>query len=228
MTDSVTKNENGETTDKTLNGPKTAFGIFKTNACGTGDGKVGIFPTIARINHSCVPNAHYYPVSNAEGQATDMALRAIKKISVGDEITISYIDPLQRRDFDTKENRCKILSEEFGFDCDCLACEKSLDDKARARIAEIEGQGVPNLIQEQYMLCKRANLHAGPLYLVGLKLLVAMKLQADIPGIRSLCREIIDHALIAYGKDAMMVPTLKRILSANDTIIVDVLIEELP
>ena len=56
LTDSVTKNENDETTDKTLNGPKTAFGVFKTNACGTGDGKVGIFPTIARINHSCVPN----------------------------------------------------------------------------------------------------------------------------------------------------------------------------
>ena len=52
--------------------------------------------------------------------------------------------------------------------------------------------------------------------------------EADIPGIRSLCREIIDHALIAYGKDAQMVSVLKRILGANDALIVDVLIEELP
>ena len=204
-------------------GEKTAFGIFKTNACGTGDGKVGVYPTIARINHSCAPNAHYYPIP---GPA--MVLRAVKKISVGDEVTISYIDPLQRTSFSTTENRRKILKEEFGFYCDCPVCEKNLDDKTRARISEIEDQVEPSLVQEQYLLCKQAKMHAGLLYLVGLKLLVALKLKADIPGIRLLCREIIDHALIAYGKDAQMVSVLKRILGANDALIVDVLIEELP
>ena len=170
-----------------------------------------------------MPNAHYYPVPGS-----GMALRAVKKISVGDEVTISYVDPLQRTSFDTSENRRKILKDEFGFNCDCPACEKGADDKTRLRISEIETLGEPDLVQEQYLLCKQARMHAGLLYLVGLKLLVAMKLKADIPGIRLLCREIIDHALIAYGRESQMVSVLKRILAANDALIVDVLIEELP
>ena len=102
LTDSVTKNENGETTDKTLNGPKTAFGIFKTNACGTGDGKVGIFPTIARINHSCVPNMRHTNLirqlergelqGEHQGEIVVMQLEAQRTILPNTELTIRYND----------------------------------------------------------------------------------------------------------------------------------------
>ena len=41
----------------------------------------------------------------------------------GEELTISYMSPLRRRGFTTKECRRRILMHEFGFLCHCEACE---------------------------------------------------------------------------------------------------------
>jgi len=48
--------------------------------------KHGIFPNVARINHSCVPNA-FYSWNEAIGRLTVHAVKDIKK---GEEITIHY------------------------------------------------------------------------------------------------------------------------------------------
>ena len=50
-------------------------------------------------------------------------MRAIQKINEDEELTISYMSPLQRCDFHTRESRRKILFEEFGFWCNCNLCD---------------------------------------------------------------------------------------------------------
>ena len=51
------------------------------------------------------------------------SVRAIQKINEDEELTISYMSPLQRCDFHTRESRRKILFEEFGFWCNCNLCD---------------------------------------------------------------------------------------------------------
>ncbi|CAI6339158.1 unnamed protein product [Periconia digitata] len=85
--------------------------IFRTNAYNTGT-NIGLFPRIARINHSCRPNAAY--TWNARsGQRIVYASRAIE---AGEEISDSYISLLLPR-----AERRKRLAR-YGFECTCEAC----------------------------------------------------------------------------------------------------------
>lgn len=68
-------------------------------------------PTLARINHSCAPNARIH-VNGAE--ATVLAER---NVYPGDEITISYVDS----EMNVAERR-KELKERWFFDCKCERC----------------------------------------------------------------------------------------------------------
>ena len=45
-----------------------------------------------------------------------------RPISKGEELSISYMSPLRRRGFTTRECRRKILFQEFGFLCQCEIC----------------------------------------------------------------------------------------------------------
>ena len=88
-------------------------GIVRTNAlpCGVDSSIGGIYPTLCRINHSCLPNAHH-SWNSATGYETIHALRYIRG---GEEISISYGEgpSFERR---------KTLKERFGFDCNCKIC----------------------------------------------------------------------------------------------------------
>ena len=71
-----------------------------------------LFLTVARINHSCTPNAqtHYRPSSAAK------VLYSFRDIKAGEEIEISYFGiTLPYAD---RQNRTKS----WGFTCECLAC----------------------------------------------------------------------------------------------------------
>jgi hypothetical protein len=103
--------------------------IFRTNAYNTDTG-FGLFPKIARINHSCRPNAAYY-WSQKLNQRIIYASRTIKE---GEEISDSYIPLLLSR-----EERQKKL-DRYGFNCTCSACAQSskvlsLSDKRRTEIS---------------------------------------------------------------------------------------------
>ena len=67
----------------------------------------------SRINHSCVPNAHYSWNSNIKRET----LHAVKDIREGEEITVGYCPP-----FRTLEERQRDL-EPYVFDCNCPACQ---------------------------------------------------------------------------------------------------------
>jgi hypothetical protein len=110
--------------------------IFRTNAlpCGV-DSPVGaVYPTICRINHSCVPNSHHSWDANARHET----IYAIRPIEAGEEITISY-----RNTGPSTERRAE-LKRDFNFDCDCRGCTLSptdlqKSDARRRKIGELDG-----------------------------------------------------------------------------------------
>lgn len=79
-------------------------------------GKRAVFLTVARLNHSCVPNAQGN--LNTALPGNQFTIHALREIADGEEITISYLhDELAIR-----SARQKRLKEGYGFDCACEIC----------------------------------------------------------------------------------------------------------
>jgi SET domain len=110
-------------------------GIVKTNAlpCGSGSMIGGVYPTICRINHSCLPNAH----NSWNSETRCETIHAIRYIKSGEEITISYDRG------GPSGSRRTYLKDAFGFDCNCGVCSLSLanlqiSDARRMRIQSLD------------------------------------------------------------------------------------------
>ena len=84
------------------------FCISNTNAFK----EYGVGIKVSRINHSCCPNSE--PENWSEGE---MAIRATSKILEGQEITISYLEPM--KNFNERQESC----QRFGFVCSCEVCQ---------------------------------------------------------------------------------------------------------
>lgn len=125
--------------DKSLGGTDIED-IMKTNAfsCqlhdgGQDDSYMCLFPSVARINHACRPNAHARFVP----KTLLMEIKALKDIQVGEEIGISY----GRVDLKHAE-RQKLYKEGWNFGCTCDMCTFSKydiagSDQRRARFAQV-------------------------------------------------------------------------------------------
>ena len=110
-------------------------GIYMTNAFdmpylnGDEDSKAsGMFLAIARLNHSCVPNAQqtYIPpnleqLDNPSNVGHEV-LYATRDIAVGEELCDCYIELRQ-----TTEQRRKELMQHYRFICTCPACGAAND-----------------------------------------------------------------------------------------------------
>lgn len=105
--------------------------IFRSNAYLTGDDRIGLFPNISRINHSCRPNAGNWWSEMKE----ERLIYAQRDIEEGEEITVSYIPLLKR----TRERHSRL--QQYGFVCDCSACSEDSEtsDRLRGRIETILG-----------------------------------------------------------------------------------------
>lgn len=110
-------------------------GIVKTNALplGTNASEGGLFPEASRINHACVPNCQHTWNDNI-GEET---IHAVRPISKGEEITISYAD------IGTFENRRRHLKKSFGFDCTCELCSlpeiaRGISDRRQTEIKRLD------------------------------------------------------------------------------------------
>ena len=104
--------------------------IFRTNAYNSDD-QIGLFPRIARINHSCRPSTSYY----WSEKLNKRVVYASRKIRKGEEFFVSYIGLLS-----TQEERQKRL-DRYGFKCTCEACAaeqsaKSVSDQRRVEISK--------------------------------------------------------------------------------------------
>lgn len=96
-----------------LNG--TIHDIYMTNSFAIAhDTESVLAVNIARVNHSCLPNAEHLYINRA-GLLT---LWAVKDIPAGEEITLSYMD-----DFKGYEERKVFLERNWNFVCDCNACD---------------------------------------------------------------------------------------------------------
>lgn len=96
---------------------RRAIGIYDANSF-----EVGVFFLPSRVNHSCIPNAHYEFNPTLE-RGTYHAVRDIQK---GEEVFISYIHGGTR----VKSWRQPKL-DVWGFVCTCPACENSEEGKKR-------------------------------------------------------------------------------------------------
>lgn len=80
----------------------------------------GLFLMFSRINHSCDPNAAW-DTGRAPGV---MEVRAKRHIRPGEEITISYINQLEKP---TDERRQRL--RRWGFVCQCSKCGPLIQNK---------------------------------------------------------------------------------------------------
>ncbi|TVY83742.1 SET domain-containing protein [Lachnellula suecica] len=125
--------------------PNKLMTIFRSNAYNTGDNHVGIFPKIARINHSCKPNS-----GNWWSEMTDQrVIYASRDIEKDEEITVSYIPLLKT----TKDRQARL--QQYGFTCDCSACNSLESDKRRVRISD----SMDDLEQKQDSPSKKASIN---------------------------------------------------------------------
>lgn len=114
--------------------------IFRTNAYNTKD-KIGLFPKIARINHSCRPNTSYYWSDGLNKRI----VYATRKIKQGEEFFVSYIPLLLSR-----TERQKRL-DRYGFKCSCEACAQDhaaseASDTRRTTISKAFADFEPQLV----------------------------------------------------------------------------------
>ncbi|KAL1529564.1 hypothetical protein AB1Y20_000508 [Prymnesium parvum] len=85
-----------------------------------------LYSRLARLNHSCAPNAHVR-FDRSGGHEADVV--ATRDIEEGEEVTISYIDCNERAR--VRERREELA--DYGFVCDCRKCEVELGWERRLR-----------------------------------------------------------------------------------------------
>lgn len=114
----------------------TLLSIFQNNCMEIGEG-AGIFPTAARFNHSCTPNASFNWNENVQRET----IHIIHDVKAGGEITLSYCDLTHEKTLRSWELK------HYGFSCDCPACLSEEDDtdgfaregvEKRYRLKELE------------------------------------------------------------------------------------------
>lgn len=107
-------------------------GIMQTNAFnvdvqdGQGSCHRALFPNVARINHSCAPNAHvcFYPSSDYSSRGR-MVIHTLRDIQTAEEVVISYFNILLPR----SERQQK--TQKWGFACACQVCDKDFPHHQR-------------------------------------------------------------------------------------------------
>lgn len=102
-----------------------------------GESACGMFAMICRINHSCGPNARWLwdpyqhrmckPLFSYHFEAREadhVAVIAFRDIGIGEEVTVSYLEPTELLSSDRRE----YMQTWFRFDCRCRICSASKQD----------------------------------------------------------------------------------------------------
>jgi len=114
-----------------VSGEKSVPGIVRTNCFmrGMGSSDGVLCPTASRFNHSCVPNCE----QSWDEDLGEMQVYASTDISVGEELTIFYID------IRAAAAERAVRFRDFGFKCGCPACSagSAASDGRRERLQEL-------------------------------------------------------------------------------------------
>lgn len=123
-----------------LTGHVRALSIFRSNSFNLGSGSIfrqALFPNIARINHSCVPNAQ----GSFHDEMGKFNVHATRDIGADEELTLSYLHERGA----VRESRQRRLFEGYGFSCDCPACDLRLEsgrngEEGRMQLQKVLGE----------------------------------------------------------------------------------------
>ncbi|GKT55266.1 SET domain-containing protein 5 [Colletotrichum tofieldiae] len=110
----------------------TILNIFRNNNFNIGNQIQALFPQVARLNHSCVPNSQ----GNFNKTLNAFTIHATRDIGNEEEITISYLD----EHLGLRDSRQSALQAGYGFVCDCSACNPTTFEFGEARRTEIKSK----------------------------------------------------------------------------------------
>uniref|UniRef100_A0A4W4F6Q6 [histone H3]-lysine(4) N-trimethyltransferase n=1 Tax=Electrophorus electricus TaxID=8005 RepID=A0A4W4F6Q6_ELEEL len=123
------------------------FGVINCNGFMVSDQKglqavgVGLFPNLCLVNHDCWPNCtvilnngNHSTINTMYHTQKRIELRALGKISAGEELTVSYVDYLN-----LSEDRKQMLKQQYFFDCTCEHCTKKTKDDLKMAGAVVDG-----------------------------------------------------------------------------------------
>ncbi|XP_030625490.1 histone-lysine N-methyltransferase SMYD1a isoform X2 [Chanos chanos] len=120
------------------------FGVINCNGFTLSDQRglqavgVGLFPNLCLVNHDCWPNC---TVILNHGK---IELRALGKISEGEELTVSYVDFLN-----VSKDRRELLKQHYFFECLCKHCTEGIKDDLMTAVRETDGKKPsPELVKE--------------------------------------------------------------------------------
>jgi len=134
----LTKNQQKKVMDLHWEGEGSPLvAVFRTNCiqadCGA---SAALFPSIARINHSCAPNVVW---GQRTGHPLVKEVRASRRILEGEEICSNYLDDPETT-YCSRSSRQESL-QKWGFRCSCSTCSLTgaalhEDDTLRSKCGE--------------------------------------------------------------------------------------------
>lgn len=112
---------------------KNAFNVDARDDNGLPCTLRAVFPTVARLNHSCLPNAHTY----YNHQTNRMVVHATRPIRTEEEVLVSYFNTQMPR----SDRRARAVR--WDFECDCPACDvhhpqQTEHERRKVRIGQVE------------------------------------------------------------------------------------------
>eukprot|EP00096_Caligus_rogercresseyi_P001137 TRINITY_DN1178_c0_g1_i3.p1 TRINITY_DN1178_c0_g1~~TRINITY_DN1178_c0_g1_i3.p1 ORF type:complete len:307 (+),score=70.64 TRINITY_DN1178_c0_g1_i3:444-1364(+) len=119
---------------------KSILGIFFTNDMSYIQDSAALFPTMARVNHSCAPNADFITREHLDCQD----LVATEDIRAGEEITLSYL-PSKTEGTAPGKIRRAYLRLWYQFDCLCRICRMDnrkivRNDRLRRKVKSVQSK----------------------------------------------------------------------------------------
>ncbi|XP_016306634.1 histone-lysine N-methyltransferase SMYD1b [Sinocyclocheilus anshuiensis] len=145
---------------------------------------VGLFPNLCLVNHDCWPNCTVV-LNNGNQSAVDtmyhsqkrIELRALGKISPGEEVTVSYVDYLN-----LSEDRRRLLKQQYFFDCTCEHCTNKTKDELKMAGAVVEGEKVPEETVKEITEYSRTMLEK----------MEKARIEANYNEVVKICRECVE------------------------------------
>uniref|UniRef100_W5LZ26 [histone H3]-lysine(4) N-trimethyltransferase n=1 Tax=Lepisosteus oculatus TaxID=7918 RepID=W5LZ26_LEPOC len=135
------------------------FGVINCNGFTVSDQRglqavgVGLFPNLCLVNHDCWPNCsvilnngNHAAVNSLFHTQMRIELRALGKISPGEELTVSYVDFLS-----VGADRRRQLRQQYFFECSCEHCAKGIKDDLMMAVKEEEGKKPPEEVVKEVL-----------------------------------------------------------------------------
>ncbi|CAL1615610.1 unnamed protein product [Knipowitschia caucasica] len=168
------------------------FGVINCNGFTVSDQRglqavgVGLFPSLCLVNHDCWPNCtvilnhgNQSAVNTLFHSQQRIELRALGKITEGEELTVAYVDYLN-----LSKERQRMLKLQYYFDCTCDHCKNRTKDDIKMGGREVDGvKPTEEQVKEASDFCFEM-----------LGKMDAARLKGDYHEVVKICREAIKKA----------------------------------